>query len=161
MKPEKGSEEGFWIVRRRQNFVYWCAWREWLAKEALRTFFPDVMTVFGEWPPRTHEAARIVARQINGLRGAEKIPITPMNETPEPWAMYAFNQILDLERRHNEDMSWLPEAEIRTRAHRTATEIELDNWMHNEIQKMPPVRPGESLHAWRSRTGYHASEVGG
>jgi hypothetical protein len=107
MKPTKAETEGHWVVKKKDNFVYWCAWREWLIDQAARKFIPNTMTVWGEWPPRTPEAASIVAKLVNGARGREKI--APMNETPEPWTMYPISVIEEMERKHRNDINFEPE----------------------------------------------------
>lgn len=82
-QPKK-STAGLYAVSRRENFIYWDAWRCWYHAALGKGFFPDTMTVFLEFPPETQEAANFVAAQINDIRRQIKwSQMVP--ERPVPW----------------------------------------------------------------------------
>lgn len=84
-KPVWKSDEGLWVVTRPA--AQWLAWREWMAREFGKTFFPKALTVWSEWPPTTHAAAAIVAGEIARIREEIDFP-QPTNRAPEPWRMW-------------------------------------------------------------------------
>lgn len=110
MKPRESDKEpnsGLFVITRKENFINWCAWRFWLHREQAQTFFPDVMTTHGEWPPMTQETANQVAAKIKANQQLAKVPMYFTNP-PQPWDRWGINETLDIERRHREDFDWLP-----------------------------------------------------
>lgn len=129
---------GLTVIRIHDNFIYWCAWREWLAKEAGKTFFPDSLTLpGGAWPPTGIDTAAIFAQKFNEARRKAGYQIL-MDDQPEPWDKWSTNQILDYERRHREDYAWLPplpkhRVKPTVIAFKSQAQHEVDDWMGRKV----------------------------
>ena len=98
--PAKAAS-GLYIVRRKENFIHWEAWRVWYAQALGRVLFLDKMTVPFAFPPETQSAANYVAARINELQngGSKSVP-----ENPAPWVRWSEDEIarrIDLEKRRN------------------------------------------------------------
>lgn len=68
------------------------AWRHWLIEEFGKTFFPEWITVTGEWPPTTQAGADAFAEHLSNIRdskyqkeqsiiGGRAVP-----RHPKPWS---------------------------------------------------------------------------
>lgn len=70
------------------------AWRSWLRAEFGKRFFPEWLTVTGEWPPTTQEAASNYAVALSEIRDSkyqkEQMLIggLPVPRSPAPWNGY-------------------------------------------------------------------------
>lgn len=120
MVPTK-SAHGLYIVRRNENFAHWCAWREWLATRCQKTFHPEVMTVWLEWPPQTMEEVRHVVEKLNESRKVAnadtKIKGKLLHMLPDelmPWEKWDIGRVIDMERRHRTDAHWNPRLDGRS-----------------------------------------------
>ena len=107
MKPLQ-LKNGRWIVTRRENFVNWCAWRWWLARECGRGITLEKMCVWGEWPPETISGAQLVAQAVRDARREIQWD-NPVCDPAEPWNRWSFNERTDLEIKHREDYAWNPD----------------------------------------------------
>lgn len=109
------TSTGWFVVRRSEHFVRWCAWREWLATRCRCAFCPDALTTALEWPPETMEEVRSVVAKLNEARTAANAdgklkgslrPLLP--DELAPWDRWGISRVLDMERRHREDKHWNP-----------------------------------------------------
>lgn len=81
----KRGKDGLWAVRFGTD--QYAAWKFWLVREFGTTFFPEWLTVRGEWPPTTQNAASAIASAISDIRDELKI-IHPVSRNPAPWDGY-------------------------------------------------------------------------
>lgn len=140
------------VVGRMDNFVQWCAWRYWLHRETGRTYFPDRLIVWSDWPPETQESAQLVAQKIREARQHPKVQYDlPVCDPCQPWDRWAYNEREDLARKHREDLNWIPPlpstriSRPKADAIRTETEREMDQFMKDQAAKLPSVPRGKGL----------------
>lgn len=109
------TSQGWFVVKRKENFVAWCAWREWLATRCGYRFFPEARTVPLAWPPETIEDVKFVVGKLNESRtianadkkvGGKLLPM--LQEELAPWDRWDINKTLEMERRHRADPYWNP-----------------------------------------------------
>lgn len=144
MKPRASDKEpnsGLFVITRKENFINWCAWRFWLHREGGMTFFPDVMTTHGEWPPMTQETANQVAAKIRANQQLAKVPAY-FTDPPQPWDRWGINETLDMDRKHREDFDWLPPFPKPRIAVRTAAAPgHLDGWTRDLVAEHKRQHP--------------------
>ena len=54
---------GFWVVAKGEK--QWAQWRDWLIKHRKAKFFPDRMTVLGEYPPETPDGNKFIMGKLD------------------------------------------------------------------------------------------------
>lgn len=112
-KPPKTLANGRVILFRREHFLQWCAWREWLATEVGREFWPEKICVWSEWPPESaHMAQSIVdaiaaTRPTKDGRSGEPISDKPVCGVAHPWARWSA-KLRQWEEKHADDEGWNP-----------------------------------------------------
>jgi hypothetical protein len=76
---------GRWVIR--EGSAQYRAWEFWLRAAFKQRFFPKpTMQVLGEWPPRTQDAADLIAAAKSAIHdevGGRAVP-----RHPEPWDGY-------------------------------------------------------------------------
>jgi hypothetical protein len=97
------------VIYRHRDFLQWCAWREWLAREVQRGFWPDKICVWGEWPPESLHGAQAVVEAIKATRAHPNVQSdTPVCDPPEPWTRWDFSYRTMLSEKHRADEYWNP-----------------------------------------------------
>lgn len=148
MKPQTLSN-GSTLVKRMENFENWCAWRFWLHRETGRTWFPDKLCVWGDWPPETMQLAETVCQTVADARRKVGYEF-PVCDPAQPWDRWSFAERDELTRKHRADPFWippLPETRTRKRSgpYETANQREVLEWMDRQAAQLPRVPRGKGL----------------
>lgn len=87
--------DGLFIVKKKEHFLHWLAWKTWLREQLNRQFFPDVATVLSPWPPENEPAvASLVAdyKLIAARIAKQGITAKPLPPNPKPWRRWTTMQ---------------------------------------------------------------------
>ena len=148
-------ENGRWIIERNQHFVQWCAWREWLHQECGRTFFPDKLVVWDEWPPEFPALASRVLDHIAATRQDVGYGL-PICAGRHAWQRWDGQFRADLARMHDEDAMWVPALPAShvggvRKPYLSPEQHRLKDATDYAVEMMPQRLPGESKIEYRER----------
>lgn len=59
----KSYSGGLWVVVKGEK--QWANWRDWMIKHRRAVFFPDHMTVLGEFPPETPDGNKFIMGKLD------------------------------------------------------------------------------------------------